>query len=309
MTRTLSARRQRGTGPTAGSTTTRRQAHRHEHCMTTPIARPAAAASARTRAPAVAYISWVAPGHDDDQLGGEPALRADDGGLRPGGRLPLPRAGASSSCCQTSLGSAELASGWNGGVYKWVSEGISKPMGFLAVWCQFAMTIFYYPTLLGFVASTLGVRHQPGPREQRGLDGARSSWSSTGPVSGSPPAGTKGHRRSGQRRTDHRHADPRRRPGHPRRRVPRPGQPVGGTHGRRAHPARVGRPGEPGADRQQLPVVLRHGDERGARRPRCATPPKEFPKAMFTRDGAGPGHLHPAGTGHQLVRARRRSSP
>src|SRR6185437_9203621 len=37
----------------------------------------------------------------------------------------------------------------------WVSEGISKPMGFLAVWCQFAMTIFYYPSLLGFVASTL----------------------------------------------------------------------------------------------------------------------------------------------------------
>ena len=40
----------------------------------------------------------------------------------------------------TSLVSAELASGWEGGVYKWVSEGISKPMGFLAVWCQFAMT-------------------------------------------------------------------------------------------------------------------------------------------------------------------------
>src|SRR6478752_9561297 len=55
----------------------------------------------------------------------------------------------------TSLVSAELASGWRGGVYKWVSEGISKPMGFLAVWCQFAMTIFYYPSLLGFVASTL----------------------------------------------------------------------------------------------------------------------------------------------------------
>src|SRR5215217_4336607 len=55
----------------------------------------------------------------------------------------------------TSLVSAELASGWSGGVYKWVSEGISKPMGFLAVWCQFAMTVFYYPSLLGFVASTL----------------------------------------------------------------------------------------------------------------------------------------------------------
>src|SRR4051795_13204558 len=55
----------------------------------------------------------------------------------------------------TSLVSAELASGWSGGVYNWVSQGVSKPMGFLAVWCQFAMTIFYYPSLLGFVASTL----------------------------------------------------------------------------------------------------------------------------------------------------------
>ena len=55
----------------------------------------------------------------------------------------------------TSLVSAELASGYEGGVYNWVSLGISKPMGFLAIWCQFAMTIFYYPSLLGFVASTL----------------------------------------------------------------------------------------------------------------------------------------------------------
>ncbi|MFC7528648.1 APC family permease [Actinoplanes sp. GCM10030250] len=55
----------------------------------------------------------------------------------------------------TALVSAELASGWQGGVYNWVSQGLSKPLGFLAVWCQFAMTIFYYPSLLGFVASTL----------------------------------------------------------------------------------------------------------------------------------------------------------
>src|SRR4051812_49478258 len=39
----------------------------------------------------------------------------------------------------TALVSAELASGWTGGVYNWVSQGVSKPMGFLAVWCQFAM--------------------------------------------------------------------------------------------------------------------------------------------------------------------------
>lgn len=55
----------------------------------------------------------------------------------------------------TALVSAELASGWDGGVYRWVTEGISPNMGFAAAWHQFAMTIFYYPTLLSFVASTL----------------------------------------------------------------------------------------------------------------------------------------------------------
>ncbi len=61
----------------------------------------------------------------------------------------------------TSLVSAELASGWEGGVYNWVSLGLSKPLGFLAVWCQFAMTIFYYPSLLGYVASTLAYVFNP----------------------------------------------------------------------------------------------------------------------------------------------------
>lgn len=54
----------------------------------------------------------------------------------------------------TSLVSAELASGWDGGIYNWVTRGISPQLGFLAIWCQFAMTIFYYPSLLSFVAST-----------------------------------------------------------------------------------------------------------------------------------------------------------
>ncbi|SHN45092.1 putative glutamate/gamma-aminobutyrate antiporter [Cryptosporangium aurantiacum] len=61
----------------------------------------------------------------------------------------------------TSLVSAELASGWSGGVYNWVTRGISSPAGFLAVWCQFAMTIFYYPSLLSFVASTLAYVFAP----------------------------------------------------------------------------------------------------------------------------------------------------
>ncbi|MFE7414253.1 APC family permease [Streptomyces laurentii] len=54
----------------------------------------------------------------------------------------------------TALVGAELASGWQGGIYRWVGEGLGKPLGFLAVWCQFAMTIAYYPSLLAYVAST-----------------------------------------------------------------------------------------------------------------------------------------------------------
>jgi glutamate:GABA antiporter len=60
-----------------------------------------------------------------------------------------------------ALVSAELASGWSGGVYRWISEGLSAPLGLLAVWCQFAMTIFYYPTLLAYVASTLAYAINP----------------------------------------------------------------------------------------------------------------------------------------------------
>jgi glutamate:GABA antiporter len=61
-----------------------------------------------------------------------------------------------------SLVAAELASGWEGGVFNWVREGLSAPMGLLAVWCEFAQTIFYYPALLAFVASTLAYVIDPG---------------------------------------------------------------------------------------------------------------------------------------------------
>ena len=54
-----------------------------------------------------------------------------------------------------SLVAAELASGWEGGVYNWVREGLSPRMGLVAVWCQFAQTIFYYPALLAYVGGTL----------------------------------------------------------------------------------------------------------------------------------------------------------
>jgi glutamate:GABA antiporter len=54
-----------------------------------------------------------------------------------------------------TLVAAELASGWQGGVYHWAEEGISAPMGLLAIWCQFAQTIFFYPALLAYVADTV----------------------------------------------------------------------------------------------------------------------------------------------------------
>lgn len=60
-----------------------------------------------------------------------------------------------------SLVAAELSSGWPGGVYNWVADGISPPMGLLAVWCEFAQTIFFYPALLAQVAGTLAYVFDP----------------------------------------------------------------------------------------------------------------------------------------------------
>jgi glutamate:GABA antiporter len=60
-----------------------------------------------------------------------------------------------------SLVAAELSSGWPGGVYNWVREGISGPMGLLAAWCEFAQTIFFYPALLAQVAGTLAYVFDP----------------------------------------------------------------------------------------------------------------------------------------------------
>ncbi|MDF3311435.1 APC family permease [Rhodococcus sp. T2V] len=119
-----------------------------------PADQPPAQAEARTRGPAASWISWLAL-----------ALMTTSSvaSLRPSPTMAvyglacvfLYLIPALVFLLPTSLVSAELASGWEGGVYNWVSRGISKPMGFLAVWCQFAMTIFYYPSLLGYVASTL----------------------------------------------------------------------------------------------------------------------------------------------------------
>src|SRR3954452_2527370 len=122
--------------------------------MDMPAEQPIAASRAKAKAPTTAWISWVALAmmttSSVASLRAAPTMAVY--GLACVFLYLVP---AVVFLLPTSLVSAELASGYEGGIYKWVSQGISKPMGFLAVWCQFAMTIFYYPSLLGFVASTL----------------------------------------------------------------------------------------------------------------------------------------------------------
>src|SRR4051794_39747891 len=122
--------------------------------MDMPAEQPIAASRAKAKVPTTAWISWVALAmmttSSVASLRAAPTMAVY--GLACVFLYIVP---AIVFLLPTSLVSAELASGYEGGIYKWVSQGISKPMGFLAVWCQFAMTIFYYPSLLGFVASTL----------------------------------------------------------------------------------------------------------------------------------------------------------
>ncbi|MEV0649686.1 APC family permease [Phytomonospora sp. NPDC050363] len=115
---------------------------------------------AAPKTPAIAYISWVALAFmitsSVASLRAAPSMAVY--GLAAVFLYLLP---AIVFLLPTSLVSAELASGWKGGVYNWVSKGLSPKLGFLAVWCQFAMTIFYYPSLLGYVASTLAYVFDP----------------------------------------------------------------------------------------------------------------------------------------------------
>ena len=222
-----------------------------------------AAAKARSGARRGVHLLARA-GADDHQLGGQPAGRADDGGLRPR-RVFLYLVPAIVFLLPTSLVSAELASGWNGGVYNWVSQGISQADGL--------------PRRLVPVRDDDLLLPEPARLTWR----ARSRTSSTraSPASGLWTAavimvcfwtgvwvssqGTKSVAGLASGGLIIGTLIPGVAAGHPRRGLPRPGQPVGRADGRRQPAARLGRPGQPGADRQQLPVVLRHGDERGAR--------------------------------------------
>lgn len=57
-----------------------------------------------------------------------------------------------------ALVSAELAAAWpkQGGIYVWVKEAFGSKAGFVAIWLQWIENIIWYPTLLSFVAGTIG---------------------------------------------------------------------------------------------------------------------------------------------------------
>jgi glutamate:GABA antiporter len=63
----------------------------------------------------------------------------------------------------TALVSAELASGWakQGGIYIWIKEAFGKKTGFLAIWLQWIENVIWYPTILSFVAGTIGYLVNP----------------------------------------------------------------------------------------------------------------------------------------------------
>ena len=62
-----------------------------------------------------------------------------------------------------ALISAELSSGWpkQGGIYIWVKEAFGKQAGFCAVWLQWIENVIWYPTILSFVAGTIGYLIDP----------------------------------------------------------------------------------------------------------------------------------------------------
>lgn len=63
----------------------------------------------------------------------------------------------------TALVAAELATGWpqTGGIYVWVKEALGPRLGFLAVWMQMMNNLFWFPTVLSFIAGAIAYIFNP----------------------------------------------------------------------------------------------------------------------------------------------------
>lgn len=62
-----------------------------------------------------------------------------------------------------SLVAAELATGWpkSGGIFVWVKEAFGHRAGFLSVWLLWLENVFWYPTVLSFIAGTIAYLFNP----------------------------------------------------------------------------------------------------------------------------------------------------
>lgn len=61
----------------------------------------------------------------------------------------------------TALVSAELASGWKGGVFKWIQAAYGDRAGFVAIWQQWIQNVVWYPAQLAFFAAALAYIFNP----------------------------------------------------------------------------------------------------------------------------------------------------
>lgn len=62
-----------------------------------------------------------------------------------------------------SMVAAELGTSWprDGGVYAWVKQAFGGRTGFLAVWCDYAENVAWFPTVLSFIAASLAYAIDP----------------------------------------------------------------------------------------------------------------------------------------------------
>ena len=60
-----------------------------------------------------------------------------------------------------ALVAAELASGWNGGVFGWVRAAYGDRLGFLAIWQQWMQNVVWFPAQLAFFAGALAYVFNP----------------------------------------------------------------------------------------------------------------------------------------------------
>lgn len=60
-----------------------------------------------------------------------------------------------------ALVASELGTGWNGGIYGWVKQAYGDRLGFFAIWFLWIEVVVWYPSVLGFAASTLAYMFNP----------------------------------------------------------------------------------------------------------------------------------------------------